>query len=158
VHFHAFTFVSTVSQTTQLRILAGEIEPTTGEIVKSSRNLRMAFLRQEFIDELVPTRTLRDELYSAFEEERQLLRDIADCEEEVGRTTDDPAKMEEVLNRLQKLQDQAISKGVYALDSKVEKVMDSTGFSTSDADALVKSFSGGWKMRIGLAKILLKDP
>jgi ATP-binding cassette, subfamily F, member 3 len=36
--------------------------------------------------------------------------------------------------------------------------MDSTGFSPSDGDALVKSFSGGWKMRIGLAKILLRDP
>jgi ATP-binding cassette subfamily F protein 3 len=36
--------------------------------------------------------------------------------------------------------------------------MDSMGFSESDADNLVRSFSGGWKMRIGLAKILLQDP
>ena len=36
--------------------------------------------------------------------------------------------------------------------------MDATGFAAVDASALVKSFSGGWKMRIGLAKILLKDP
>lgn len=145
-------------KTTQLKILAGDLEPTTGEIIKSSRNLRVAFLRQEFIDELVLDRPLRDELYSAFTEEQELLRDIASCEEEVGRTTDDPDKMEEVLNRLQKLQDKAISKGVYALDSKVDRVMDSMGFSSADASALVKSFSGGWKMRIGLAKILLKDP
>jgi len=145
-------------KTTQLKILAGEIEPTTGDVVKSSRNLRIAYLRQEFIDELVPTQTLREELYSSFVEEKQLLKDISDCEDEVGRTTDDTKKMEEVLNRLQELQDKAISRGVYALDSKVEKIMEATGFSSSDADALVKSFSGGWKMRIGLAKILLKDP
>jgi hypothetical protein len=42
-----------------------------------------------------------------------------DCEEEVGRTTDDPVTMEKVLNRLQELQDKAISQGVYALESKV---------------------------------------
>jgi hypothetical protein len=42
-----------------------------------------------------------------------------DCEEEVGRTTDDPVVMEAVLNRLQVLQDKAISQGVYALESKV---------------------------------------
>lgn len=64
-------------QTTQLRILAGEVEPTTGDVVKSSRNLRVAFLRQEFVDELVETNTLREELYTAFQEERELLKAIA---------------------------------------------------------------------------------
>ena len=59
---------------------------------------------------------------------------------------------------MSKLQDEAISRGVYSLDSKVDKVMDSMGFSVMDQSALVKTFSGGWKMRIGLAKILLKDP
>jgi ATP-binding cassette subfamily F protein 3 len=66
--------------------------------------------------------------------------------------------MEVVLNRLQDLQERALSRGVYALDSKVDKIMDATGFSVEDGKALVKSFSGGWKMRIGLAKILLKEP
>ena len=145
-------------KTTQLRILAGDIEPTTGDVVKSSRNLRVAFLRQEFTDDLIETNTLREELYTSFSEERQLLKDIADCEEEVARTTDDPNKMEEVLNRLQTLQDKAITQGVYALDSKVDKVMDATGFTPLDGQAMVKSFSGGWKMRVGIAKILLKEP
>jgi hypothetical protein len=67
------------SQTTQLRILAGEVEPTTGDVVKSSRNLRVAFLRQEFVDELVETNTLREELYTAFQEERDLLKAISVC-------------------------------------------------------------------------------
>jgi hypothetical protein len=107
-------------KTTQLRILAGEVEPTTGDIIKSSKNLRVAFLRQEFVDELVETNTLREELYTSFEEERALLKGISDCEEEVGRTTDDPKKMEEVLNRLQDLQEKAIAQGVYALEAKVD--------------------------------------
>ena len=41
---------------------------------------------------------------------------------------------------------------------QVDKVMDAAGFSPSDGSALVKSFSGGWKMRVGIAKILLKEP
>ena len=145
-------------KTTQLKILAGLLEPTYGDVVKSSKNLRAAFLRQEFIDELVMTRSLWDELFSSFEEEQQLLKDIAECEAEVEKTTDDPVKMDEVLNKLQKLQDTAISKGVYSLDSKVEKIMNAMGFDIDDAKSPVSSFSGGWKMRIGLAKILLKDP
>jgi len=145
-------------KTTQLKILAGELEPTTGEITKSSRNLRIAFLRQEFIDELNPEAALREELFKAFTEEQKILSDLSDCEEELANTADDPEKMEEVLDRLQQLQDKAISKGVYALDGKVDRVMDTMGFSSADAKLLVKSFSGGWKMRIGLAKILLKDP
>ena len=145
-------------KTTQLRILAGDIEPTTGDVVKSSRNLRVAFLRQEFADDLTMTNTLREELYTSFSEERQLLKDITTCEEELAKTTDDPDKMEAVLNKMQQLQDKAISQGVYALDAKVDKVMDAAGFTPQDGLALVSSFSGGWKMRVGIAKILLKEP
>ena len=47
-----------------------------------------------------------------------------DCEDEVGRTTNDPVTMEAVLNRLQVLQDKAISQGVYALESKVSSILD----------------------------------
>ena len=145
-------------KTTQLRILYGDLEPTTGDVVKSTKDLRVAMLRQEFIDELVMTRTLRDELLSSFEDEQSILKSIADCEDEIGRTTDDPLRMEQVLNELQDLQEKALARGVYALESKVDKIMDATGFSVEDGRALVSSFSGGWKMRIGLAKILLKDP
>ena len=45
-------------KTTQLRVLYGEQEPTAGNVVKSAADLRIAFLRQEFVDELVPSRTL----------------------------------------------------------------------------------------------------
>ena len=48
---------------------------------------------------------------------------LQDCEDEVGRTTNDPVTMEAVLNRLQVLQDKAISQGVYALESKVCRIV-----------------------------------
>eukprot|EP01036_Dinobryon_divergens_P026010 gene26010-34611_t len=79
-----------VGLSTLLKILSGEIESTTGDIIKSSSNLRIAFLRQEFVDQLNMSHTLRQELLTSFVEERQLLRDIESCEKEVERTVDDP--------------------------------------------------------------------
>jgi len=102
--------------------------------------------------------TLREELLSSFVEEQALLKDIATCEEQLARTVDDLQQMEVELNRLQSLREAATAKEVYSLGSKVEKIMDQTGFALEDGNALVSSFSGGWKMRIGLAKILLRDP
>ena len=95
---------------------------------------------------------------TAFTEERQILHDIASCEEELSHTINNATRLDEVLNKLQQLQDRAFTQQCYALEPRVLKVMDSMGFSPEDGCALVSSFSGGWKMRIGLAKILLQDP
>ena len=145
-------------KTTQLKILSGDIIPTTGTVVKSSPNLRVSFLRQEFLDSLNLQNTLRQELYSTFTEEQKLIDDISQCEKDIANAVDSEAKMNEYLDKLQVLQEKAISKGVYSLNSKIEKMMDNMGFSKADADSLISTFSGGWKMRIGLAKILLENP
>lgn len=146
-------------KTTQLRILAGELEPTTGDVVKSSKDLRVAMLRQEFVDELVPTRTLREELLSVFEEENKILQELKDCEAELGNSPpEDVERMQQLLDRMQELQNLAENKEAYALESRIKKVMDVMGFNEDEGDDLIASFSGGWKMRIGLGKVLLKDP
>eukprot|EP00522_Entomoneis_paludosa_P006858 CAMPEP_0172440212 /NCGR_PEP_ID=MMETSP1065-20121228/921_1 /TAXON_ID=265537 /ORGANISM="Amphiprora paludosa, Strain CCMP125" /LENGTH=871 /DNA_ID=CAMNT_0013188997 /DNA_START=52 /DNA_END=2667 /DNA_ORIENTATION=- len=147
-------------KTTQLRILAGELEPTTGDVVKSSKSLRVAMLRQEFVDELILTRTLREEMLSVFDEENKILQDLKDAEEELASLGDeaDPERMQQILDRMQELQNEAENKEVYVLESRVQKVMDLMGFTDDEAEDLVASFSGGWKMRIGLGKVLLKDP
>jgi len=146
-------------KTTQLRIMAGEVEPTTGDVVKSSKDLRVAVLRQEFVDELVPERTLREEFMSVFEVENKILEDIKAAERELEATPpEDSNRMQEILDNMQELQNQAENKGVYGLESRVKKVMDVMGFTDDEGDDLVASFSGGWKMRIGLGKVLLQDP
>ena len=116
-------------------------------------------LRQEFIDELVLERTLREEFLSVFAEENQILTGLKSAEEELENTPpEDADKMQEILDRMQELQNKAESKGVYALESRVRKVMDVMGFQEEETEDLVASFSGGWRMRIGLGKVLLKDP
>jgi ATPase subunit of ABC transporter with duplicated ATPase domains len=146
-------------KTTQLRILAGELEPTTGDVVKSSGDLRTAILRQEFVDELVKDRTLKEEFASVFEEENQILQDMKETEEALENMgSDDADTMQEILDRMQELQQKAEDNDVYVLESRVKKIMDLMGFTDDEGDDLVASFSGGWKMRIGLGKVLLKDP
>lgn len=116
-------------------------------------------LRQEFVDELVKERTLKEEFMSVFEEENQILLDLKAAElelESIGG--DDQEKMQEILDRMADLQRKAEDKDVYVLESKVKKTMDLMGFQEDETDDLVASFSGGWKMRIGLGKVLLREP
>jgi len=147
-------------KTTQLRILAGELEPTAGDVVKSSKDLRVSMLRQEFVDELILARSLREEFLSVFTEEARIMEDLTAAEEELeGMTGDgDADAMQEVLDRMAKLQNTADAKNVKALDSRASKIMDLMGFDKEEGDYPVSAFSGGWKMRIGLGKVLLKDP
>jgi len=146
-------------KTTQLRIMNGEMEPTTGDVVKSKKDLRVAMLRQEFVDELQAERTLLEEFMSVFEVERQILEDLRNSEAELEKMSGEEAeKMQEVLDRMQNLQNKAEAKDVYSLESRAKKVMKLMGFEDEEEDYLVAMFSGGWKMRIGLGKVLLQDP
>ena len=118
-------------------------------------------LRQEFIDEIDLTRTLREEFMAVFTEEADIMNSLREAEEELGQlsgTADDADKMQEILDRMNKLQNKADAKNVNALDSRVSKIMDLMGFEPDEGDYLVSAFSGGWKMRIGLGKVLLQDP
>ncbi len=146
-------------KTTQLRIMYGEMEPTTGDVVKSAKDLRVSMLRQEFVDELVPERTLMEEFMSVFEEENKILTDLRENEARLEKMTgDDPDEMQRVLDDMAKLQAKAEVKDVYALESRAKKILNLMGFEDDEEDYLVAMFSGGWKMRIGLGKVLLKEP
>lgn len=147
------------TKTTQLRIFSGELEPTTGDVVKSSGDLRTAILRQEFVDELVKERTLKEEFMSVFDEENKIIADLKELEDTLeNMSSDDTDKMQDILDRMQELQQKAEDKDVYLLESRVKKIMDLMGFTEDEGEDLVASFSGGWKMRIGLGKVLLRDP
>ncbi len=94
--------------------------------MKRRADVRVAMLRQEFVDEIDMTRTLREEFKSVFEEEAAILSDLSAAEGELenmpGGTDDVVAdRMQEVLDRMAELQAKADAMGVAVLDSKVSK-------------------------------------
>lgn len=145
-------------KTTQLRIIAGLMEPTTGEVVRSSARTKASFLRQEFVDELDPRRTLREEFSAAFIEESKLLAEYGQCEKDIAAAGGDLEKLEVLLNLLEELREKCNQKDAWNLEARIDKVMPGLGFTEDDNDKLVAAFSGGWKVRIGLGKVLLQDP
>lgn len=118
----------------------------------------------------MPSQTLRDEFKSVFGGALSTLAALADAEARLGSLEgggggdgggaegDKMAAMEVALEDMAKLQEQARRQDAYAIDAKVDRVLGQMGFMPDEAALPVASFSGGWKMRIGLGKILLSDP
>ncbi|NP_001105535.1 ABC transporter F family member 5 [Zea mays] len=148
--------VNGAGKTTQLRIIAGLEKPDGGAVIKAKENMKIAFLSQEF--EVSASRTVREEFFSAFEEEMEVKRRLEQVQAALGGATEDMDLMGRLLDELDLLQRRSQDVDLDMVDVKVQKLMPELGFTPEDADRLVASFSGGWKMRMSLGKILLQDP
>jgi ATP-binding cassette subfamily F protein 3 len=145
--------VNGAGKSTQLKIIAGEIEPTTGEIIRPA-SLKIAYLTQEF--EVEPTRTIREEFWTVFTEANAIQQSLTDIHQAMEEA--ESQELEKLINQLDKLQRKFEGLGGYTLEAEIEKIMPEMGFNPDDGDRLVSSFSGGWQMRISLGKILLQEP
>jgi ATP-binding cassette subfamily F protein 3 len=145
--------VNGAGKSTQLRIVAGEEEATSGEIIRPA-SLQIAYLTQEF--EVDPTRTVREEFWRAFTEANQVHESLMQVQRDME--TADPDTLEKLIHTLDRLQRQFEALDGYGLDAQVEKIMPELGFEPEDGDRLVSAFSGGWQMRMSLGKILLQTP
>lgn len=148
--------VNGAGKTTQLRIIAGLEEPDSGNVVKAKHNMKIAFLSQEF--EVSLSRTVKEELLSAFEEEMEVSNRLEKVQKAIERSVDDLELMGRLLDEFDLLQRRAQAVDLDQVDVKISKVMPELGFAPEDSDRLVASFSGGWQMRMSLGKILLQDP
>ncbi len=145
--------VNGAGKSTQLKIIMGEIEPTTGQIIRPN-SLRIGYLNQEFdIDE---TRTVQDELWRAFGDVNTAHEALTKIHHALETAT--PEQLDNLLEKMDKLQRQFEGMNGYGIEAKIGKVMPDMGFTLEDADRLVSSFSGGWQMRMNLAKVILQEP
>ncbi|MGA1475721.1 MAG: ABC-F family ATP-binding cassette domain-containing protein, partial [Prochlorothrix sp.] len=140
-------------KSTQLRIIMGEAEPTTGEIIRPS-NLHIAYLTQEF--EVDPQRTVRDEFWQVFGEATEAYNRLHQVQE--AMETAEPEEMEQLIHDLDRWQRKFEALDGYVLETKIEKILPEMGFGVGDGDRRVSEFSGGWQMRMSLGKILLQQP
>lgn len=145
--------VNGAGKSTQLKIIAGEIEPTAGEVIRPA-SLHIAYLTQEF--EVDPSRTVREEFWTVFTEANQVQHNLAQVQREME--TAEPDQLDRLIHKLDKLQRQFESLDGYSLEAQIEKILPEMGFAPEDGDRLVSAFSGGWQMRMSLGKILLQNP
>ncbi|MBK4731569.1 ABC-F family ATP-binding cassette domain-containing protein [Oxynema sp. CENA135] len=145
--------VNGAGKSTQLKIIAGEIEPTAGEIIRPA-NLHLAYLTQEF--EVDPGRTVREEFWTVFKDANEIQHRLLEVQRDMERAT--PDELDRLIKKLDKLQRQFEALDGYTLDAQIEKILPEMGFTLEDGDRLVSAFSGGWQMRMSLGKILLQNP
>jgi ATP-binding cassette, subfamily F, member 3 len=145
--------VNGAGKSTQLKIIAGEIEPTTGVVIRPN-SLKIAYLTQEF--EVEPTRTVREEFWTVFHEANAVHTALSEVHRQME--TADPETLDELIHKMDKLQRKFEALDGYGLDSQIEKILPEMGFTAEDGDRLVSAFSGGWQMRMSLGKILLQEP
>lgn len=138
-------------KTTMLRLLVGEAEPTSGTIQRS-RGLTVGYLPQEGITH--KGSTLFHETWNGLPDLPRLQREIADLHEQLNRNPDDA----DVIERLGALEHRWQDLEGYHAEAKVARVLSGLGFKQTDFERRVEEFSGGWQMRIALAKLLLFDP
>ena len=148
--------VNGAGKTTQLRIIAGQEEPDSGNVIKAKSNMKIAFLSQEF--EVSLSRTVKEEFMSAFKEEMEIAVKIEKVQKAIESAVDDLELMGRLLDEFDLLQKRAQAVDLDAVDAKISKMMPELGFGPEDSDRLVASFSSGWQMRMSLGKILLQEP
>ncbi len=145
--------VNGAGKSTQLKIISGEIEATTGEVIRPT-SLKIAYLTQEF--EVEPTRTVYEEFWTVFVEANAIQQQMHQVQQSME--TAEPEELDRLINKLDKLQRKFEAMEGYTLDAQIEKILPEMGFSSEDGDRLVSSYSGGWQMRMSLGKILLQEP
>ncbi|MBD2055236.1 ABC-F family ATP-binding cassette domain-containing protein [Oculatella sp. FACHB-28] len=145
--------VNGAGKSTQLKIIAGEMEPTSGQIIRPN-SLHIAYLTQEF--EVDPSRTVREEFWTVFTEANAAQQAIALVQRQME--TASMEELDKLIHKLDRAQRQFEGLDGYGLEARIEKILPEMGFDPEDGDRLVSAFSGGWQMRMSLGKILLQAP
>jgi ATP-binding cassette, subfamily F, member 3 len=138
-------------KSTLLKIINGDYQATTGEVQKA-KDCTIGFLNQDLLS-FQSEESILNVALAAFKETLKLQDEI---DEVLKKMETDYS--EEVINRLAFLQDRFESNEGYTIKAKAEEVLEGIGFQTSDLEKPLRTFSGGWRMRVMLAKLLLEKP
>ena len=142
-------------KSTMLKLLAREIKPDSG-IIATDKEVRIGFLKQDI--DFVKGRTILEEAYQAFEEIKRLEMQLDDIHHQLETRTDyESEQYHDLLNNLSDYTHHYELIGGYQYQGDTEKVLLGLGFKRDDFNKLTDTFSGGWRMRIELAKLLLQN-
>ncbi len=142
-------------KSTMLKILSKDLEPDSGQIA-ADKNLSIGFLRQDI--DFVYGRTVLEESYEAFEAIKQMEARMEVVNTQLAERTDYESEgYHQLMVDLNELQHQYEINGGYNYQGDTERILQGLGFQRSDFNKLTDTFSGGWRMRIELAKLLLQN-
>lgn len=142
-------------KSTMLKLLSRELKPDSGTIA-ADKDVRIGFLKQDI--DFVKGRTILEEAYQAFGEIKSLEQKLDDIHHQIETRTDyESESYHNLLDMLSDYTHRFDLIGGYLYQGETEKVLLGLGFQRSDFDKLTDSFSGGWRMRIELAKLLLQN-
>nr|WP_321226516.1 ABC-F family ATP-binding cassette domain-containing protein [uncultured Psychroserpens sp.] len=142
-------------KSTMLKILSKELEPDSGQIA-ADKNLSFGFLKQDI--DFVLGKTVLQESYEAFKEIKELEAKMEYVNTQLAERTDYESEIyHQLMVDLNDIQHQYEIIGGYNYQGETEKILQGLGFKREDFDKLTDTFSGGWRMRIELAKLLLQN-
>ena len=143
-------------KSTLLKVLSGEIETDSGQIAAEKKELSIGFLKQDI--DFVYGRTILEESYEAFTEIKNLEAKIDNINKLLVERTDyESEAYHQLMVDLNEIQHQYEIIGGYNYKGQTEKILQGLGFKREDFNKLTDTFSGGWRMRIELAKLLLQN-
>ena len=142
-------------KSTLLKVISGEIEASSGQIAKE-KDVNIGFLKQDIDFEF--GRTVLEESYLAFSEIIAIEKQLSFINTQLAERTDYESKeYSQLIVDLNDLQHQYEIIGGYSYQGTTEKILQGLGFLREDFNKLTDTFSGGWRMRIELAKLLLQN-
>ncbi len=142
-------------KSTLMKIIAGINEPTSGEI-QFARGARAAYLPQDGI--VTSGRMLFHEARAALGELLVMEEELHRLGQELEKLPHDSSEHDQLLHRYGELQEQFRHRGGYTMEAEIGSVLKGLGFSQADWRRDCGEFSGGWQMRIALARLLLQKP
>ncbi len=142
-------------KSTLLKVLSKDIE-TSGGTMAFDKDIQIGFLRQDI--DFVEGRTILEEAYQAFEEIKEIEVRLEHINEQLATRTDyESEEYSQLIIDLTELTERYELLGGYNYQGDTEKILQGLGFQREDFDKLTDTFSGGWRMRIELAKLLLQN-
>ncbi|WP_417913065.1 ABC-F family ATP-binding cassette domain-containing protein, partial [Candidatus Electronema sp. TJ] len=148
--------VNGTGKSTLMKIICKEIETDPGVISRASW-FTVAYLPQEITIEL-GSRSLYEEAESAFDEALQHQREFEEISQRMAGIDQHDPELDALIERQGELQHLLEGHDVFRIRPQIERILFGLGFVKADLDREVKEFSGGWIMRLLLAKLLLRQP
>ena len=141
-------------KSTLLKMLSGEINFYEGNVIPEG-NITIGFLKQDL--DFVKGRTVWDETMQAFEQINQWKKELEEVNHQLATRTDyESDDYSQLIHKMTELNDLLHHHDAYNLEGDMEKVLLGLGFKAEDFGKITDEFSGGWRMRIELAKLLLQ--